>query len=217
MINQSSVKTLEELSKFTNWGHNDSDRFPQKPGIYQFLSDAEKQRSREYESFAYHINDIGCRGNFKQKTDIAFFGCSFTQNTNSKFRATRPISMQEYAGHTHITKVQSNFLEFDLAYNDNIDYYITNFGNGSYGNFTIGSIIDKRIESLEGTDNIAIVQLSAIIRNEDSLKSVLKMNPTFDKDTIKYDYITDDIHNIDEFYHLCHLKRLVCLMVLFQS
>ena len=85
---------------------------------------------------------------------IHFFGCSFTQNTNSKFRATRPISMQEYVGHTHITKVQSNFLEFDLAYNDNSDYCITNFGNGSYGNFTIGSTIDKRVESLEGNDNL---------------------------------------------------------------
>ena len=47
-------------------------------------------------------------------TNIDFFGCSFTQNTNSKFRATRPISMQEYVRHTHITKVQSNFLEFDF-------------------------------------------------------------------------------------------------------
>ena len=143
-------------------------------------------------------------------TNVDFFGCSFTQNTNSKFRATRPISMQEYVGHTHITKVQSNFLEFDLAYNDNVDYCITNFGNGSYGNFTIGSTIDKRIESLEGTDNIAIVQLSAIIRNEDSLESVLKMNPTFDKNTIKYDYITDDIHNMDEFYtiHVSNIERI---------
>jgi hypothetical protein len=143
-------------------------------------------------------------------TNVDFFGCSFTQNTNSKFRATRPISMQEYVRHTHITKVQSNFLEFDLAYNDNVDYCITNFGNGSYGNFTIGSTIDKRIESLEGTDNIAIVQLSAIIRNEDSLESVLKMNPTFDKDTIKYDYITDDIHNMDEFYtiHINNIERI---------
>jgi hypothetical protein len=142
--------------------------------------------------------------------NIDFFGCSFTQNTNSKFRATRPISMQEYVGHTHITKVQSNFLEFDLAYNDNIDYSITNFGNGSYGNFTIGSIIDTRVESLEGNHNIAIVQLSAIIRNEDSLESVLKMNSNFDRNTIKYDYITDDIHNMDEFYtiHVANIERI---------
>jgi len=143
-------------------------------------------------------------------TNIDFFGCSFTQNTNSKFRATRPISMQEYVGHTHITKVQSNFLEFDLAYNDNSDYCITNFGNGSYGNFTIGSTIDKRVESLEGNDNIAIVQLSAIIRNEDSLESVLKINSNFDRNTIKYDYITDDIHNMDEFYtvHVNNIERI---------
>lgn len=142
--------------------------------------------------------------------NIDFFGCSFTQNTNSNFRATRPISMQEYVGHTHITKVQSNFLEFDLAYNENIDYLITNFGKGSYGNFTIGSTIDKRVESLEGNDNVAIVQLSAIIRNEDSLESVLKSNSNFNRDTIKYDYITDDINNMNDFYtiHVNNIERI---------
>ena len=142
--------------------------------------------------------------------NIDFFGCSFTQNTNSNFRATRPISMQEYVGHTHITKVQSNFLEFDLAYNENTDYLITNFGKGSYGNFTIGSTIDKRVESLDGTDNVAIVQLSAIIRNEASLKSVLKENSNFDRDVIKYDYITDDINNMNDFYtiHVNNIERI---------
>ena len=143
-------------------------------------------------------------------THIDFFGCSFTQNTNSNFRATRPISMQEYVGHTHITKVQSNFLEFDLAYNENTDYLITNFGKGSYGNFTIGSTIDKRVESLDGTDNVAIVQLSAIIRNEESLESVLKDNSNFDRDVIKYDYITDDINNMNDFYtiHVNNIERI---------
>lgn len=143
-------------------------------------------------------------------TNIDFFGCSFTQNANSNFRATRPISMQEYVGHTHITKVQSNFLEFDLAYNQNTDYLITNFGKGSYGNFTIGSTIDKRVESLEGNDNVAIVQLSAIIRNEASLESVLKDNSNFDRDVIKYDYITDDINNMNDFYtiHVNNIERI---------
>lgn len=143
-------------------------------------------------------------------TNIDFFGCSFTQNTNSNFRATRPISMQEYVGHTHITKVQSNFLEFDLAYNENTDYLITNFGKGSYGNFTIGSTIDKRVESLEGNDSVAIVQLSAIIRNEASLESVLKDNSNFDRDVIKYDYITDDINNMNDFYtiHVNNIERI---------
>jgi hypothetical protein len=143
-------------------------------------------------------------------TNIDFFGCSFTQNANSNFRATRPISMQEYVGHTHITKVQSNFLEFDLAYNENTDYLITNFGKGSYGNFTIGSTIDKRVESLEGNDNVAIVQLSAIIRNEASLESVLKDNSNFDRDVIKYDYITDDINNMNDFYtiHVNNIERI---------
>lgn len=142
--------------------------------------------------------------------NIDFFGCSFTQNTNSNFRASRPISMQEYVGHTHITKVQSNFLEFDLAYNENIDYLITNFGKGSYGNFTIGSSIDKRVETLEGNDNVAIVQLSAIIRNEASLESVLKENSNFDRDVIKYDYITDGINSMDEFYtiHTNNIERI---------
>jgi hypothetical protein len=118
--------------------------------------------------------------------------------------------MQEYVGHTHITKVQSNFLEFDLAYNENNDYLITNFGKGSYGNFTIGSTIDKRVQSLEGNDNLAIVQLSAIIRNEASLESVLKMNPNFDRDFIKYDYITDDINNMNDFYtiHVNNIERI---------
>jgi hypothetical protein len=143
-------------------------------------------------------------------TNIDFFGCSFTQNANSNFRATRPISMQEYVGHTHITKVQSNFLEFDLAYNQNTDYLITNFGKGSYGNFTIGSTIDKRVESLEGNDSVAIVQLSAIIRNEASLESVLKDNSNFDRDVIKYDYITDDINNMNDFYtiHVNNIERI---------
>ena len=142
--------------------------------------------------------------------NIDFFGCSFTQNTNSNFRASRPITMQEYVGHTHITKVQSNFLEFDLAYNENEDYLITNFGKGSYGNFTIGSAIDKKVESLEGSDNVAIVQLSAIIRNEESLESVLKDNPNFDRDVIKYDYITYDINNMNDFYtiHVNNIERI---------
>jgi len=143
-------------------------------------------------------------------TNIDFFGCSFTQNTNSNFRATRPISIQEYVGHTHITKVQSNFLEFDLAYNENTDYLITNFGKGSYGNFTIGSTIDKRVESLGGMDNVAIVQLSAIIRNKESLETVLKADSNFDRDFIKYDYITDDINNMNDFYtiHVNNIERI---------
>jgi hypothetical protein len=141
-------------------------------------------------------------------TNIDFFGCSFTQNTNSKFRAARPISIQEYVGHTQITKVQSNFLEFDLAYNENTEYEINNFGRGSYGNFTIGNAIENRIKKLNRTDsNIAIVQLSALLRNEDSLKIVLENNPLLNREIIKYDYITDDLNSMDEFYAI-HIKNI---------
>ena len=78
MLDQSSVNNLKQLSKYTNWGHNNVDRFPAAPGSYEFLSNAEKERSRQYCKFKYLINEIGCRGNLELKKSIGFFGCSFT-------------------------------------------------------------------------------------------------------------------------------------------
>lgn len=146
---------------------------------------------------------------------IDFFGCSFTQNTKDDYRVERPISIREYSEHTHITKVQSNFLEFDLAYNNNTEYEINNFGRGSYGNFTIGSVIENRIPQLnKDNKNIAIVQLSALLRNEESLKGVIERKDvksvfTFDYDKIKSDYIVDDV-NITDFYskHVSNIENI---------
>ena len=78
MLNQRSVTTLDQLSKFTNWANNDIDRFPQTPGSYQFLSSAEQDRSHSYKEFTYSINEIGCRSSLELQKSIAFFGCSFT-------------------------------------------------------------------------------------------------------------------------------------------
>lgn len=147
--------------------------------------------------------------------NIDFFGCSFTQNTKDNYRVERPISIREYSEHTHITKVQSNFLEFDLAYNQNTEYQINNFGRGSYGNFTIGSVIENRIPKLNKEDNnIAIVQLSALLRNEDSLNGIIerKDNITpfvFEYDKIKSDYIVDDV-DINAFYskHVSNIENI---------
>lgn len=147
--------------------------------------------------------------------NIDFFGCSFTQNSKDDFRASRPILLSEYAEHSHITKVISNFLEFDLAYNDNSDYVINNFGRGSYGNFTIGKAIQNRVTTLNKQHtNIALVQLSAILRNEQSLKTILgreeeKSVLKFNYDDIKLDYILDD-NTLFDFYtkHVSNIENI---------
>lgn len=147
--------------------------------------------------------------------NIDFFGCSFTQNSKEDFRAKRPISMLEYSEHSHITKVQSNFLEFDLAYNKNEDYQINNFGRGSFGNFTIGSVIENRIKQLDSSNtNIAVVQLSAILRNEESLKEILNREDVksvvkFEHDKIKLDFIIDD-NDLISFYqkHINNIENI---------
>jgi hypothetical protein len=76
--NQYSVSSLNQIRNFTQWGHVGDDRFPTVPGEYNYLSEAEKKRSRDYKAFTYTINDVGCRGNLPLGKSIAFLGCSFT-------------------------------------------------------------------------------------------------------------------------------------------
>lgn len=147
--------------------------------------------------------------------NIDFFGCSFTENSKENFRAERPITLREYTAHTHITKVQSNFLEFDLAYNNNTNYTIHNFGRGSYGNFTIGSVIENRIPQLNRDNtNIAIIQLSALLRNKENLEKIIRIKDTnpvfrFEYDKIKSDYIVDGL-DINTFYskHVSNIEAI---------
>jgi hypothetical protein len=124
--------------------------------------------------------------------------------------------------HSHNTKTLSSFLEFDLAYNNNSNYVINNYGKGSFGNFTICNVIENKVNKLDKTnDNIAIVQLSAILRSEHSWQSIKKANQFYDDkdifdidfERVKPDYIVE-ASSMDEFYqsHIDNLNRIVDIL-----
>jgi hypothetical protein len=155
--------------------------------------------------------------------NIDFFGCSFTEFLKYPYEIPKGvIDLQLYSMHSHNTKTLSSFLEFDLAYNNNSNYVINNYGKGSFGNFTICNVIEKKVNKLDKTnDNIAIVQLSAILRSEHSWQSIKKANQFYDDkdifdidfERVKPDYIVE-ASSMDEFYqsHIDNLNRIVDIL-----
>jgi hypothetical protein len=156
-------------------------------------------------------------------TNIDFFGCSFTQCINYPYQPPKGIiDLELYSMHSNNTKTLSSFLDFDLAYNNNSDYEVNNYGRGSYGNFTICNVIENKTKKLNKSDtNIAIVQLSAILRNEhswetikhDSKVSNLSNIFDIDFDRVKPDYIVED-KSMEEFYqrHIDNIKHIISML-----
>jgi hypothetical protein len=158
-----------------------------------------------------------------KKNIIDFYGCSFTEGPilQSPLRYGE-LDIIKYLSHTQNTKTTSGFLDFDLAYNSNAidEYEVNNYGKGSFGNFTIGNVLENKTRQLDKqNNNIAIVQLSAIIRNEHSLESVVKQKDNYkgmdekvfnlDYERIKPDYIAED-NTMRDFYmrHISNLERI---------
>lgn len=158
------------------------------------------------------------------KTVIDFFGCSFTQFAQYPIPiSSDKFDIQLYSFHSHNTKPLSSFLDFDLTYNSNENYEVNNYGRGSFGNFTICNVLENKTKKLNKEDNnIAIVQLSAILRNESSWETIKQENKhyvktddvfTIDFDRVKPDYICD-VMNINEFYsnHFSNLEKMIHLL-----
>jgi hypothetical protein len=153
-------------------------------------------------------------------TNIDFFGCSFTEFLKYPYQPPKGIiDLELYSMHSHNTKTLSSFLEFDLAYNNNSNYVVNNYGKGSFGNFTICNVIENRVNKLDKTnDNIAIVQLSAILRSEHSWQSIKTANRYYDDkdifdidfERVKPDYIVEE-SSMDEFYekHIDNINRII--------
>lgn len=155
--------------------------------------------------------------------NIDFFGCSFTQFANYPYQPPKGrMDLELYSMHSQNTKTLSSFLDFDLAYNNNSDYQINNYGRGSYGNFTICNVIENKTKTINKKDtNIAVVQLSAILRNEQSWETIKhdskisNLSDVFniDFDRVKPDYIVED-KSIGNFYekHINNLKNIINLL-----
>ncbi len=153
-------------------------------------------------------------------TNIDFFGCSFTEFLKYPYEIPKGvIDLQLYSMHSHNTKTLSSFLDFDLAYNNNSNYIVNNYGKGSFGNFTICNVIQNRVNKLDKTsNNIAIVQLSAILRSEHSWQSIKNANRYYDDkdifnidfERVKPDYIVEE-SSMDEFYqkHIDNLAQII--------
>lgn len=159
---------------------------------------------------------------------IDFFGCSFTESPNfSEYPKTKEFNILKYSMHCQTTKTISNFLEYDLEYNLIDDFKINNFAGGSFGNHVIKEIIKNRIKELDKThNNIAIVQLSALLRNEKSFEqlfnsefsSLLKHKDgvfNIEKENVRNDYFME-YSNLESFY-LAHIKNLEEIITLLEN
>jgi hypothetical protein len=106
--------------------------------------------------------------------NIDFFGCSFTEAPIwPRLPNFDKFDLEAYSVHCQTTKPISNFVEFDLAYNNNKEYKVNNFGGGSFGNHVIKEILKNRIKEIDKQEeNIGIVQLSALLRNEASFEGI---------------------------------------------
>jgi hypothetical protein len=158
------------------------------------------------------------------KTVIDFFGCSFTQFPKYPYSIpTDKFDVELYSMHSHNTKTLSSFLDFDLVYNSNSNYEVNNYGLGSFGNFTICNVIENKTRKIDKKDNnIAVVQLSAILRNERSWDTIKKENVhhiknsdvfNIDFDRVKPDYICSR-PNMNLFYlsHISNLEKMMELL-----
>jgi hypothetical protein len=155
---------------------------------------------------------------------IDFFGCSFTETPKlSRIPSKDKFDIELYSMHCHVTKPTSGFLEFDMVYNDCNDYQINNYGKGSFGNFTIKSVLSNKVKKLNKEDNnIAIVQLSALLRNEYSWECIQEKDrykhedkEVFDIDfnVVKPDYIVE-VSSMEEYYqsHIDNFKSIITLL-----
>lgn len=156
---------------------------------------------------------------------IDFFGCSFTEApvTNINFDLGK-FDILSYSVHCQNTKPISNFLEHDLNYNFNTEYKVNNCSGGSFGNHIIKEVLKNRIKKLDkNKKNIAIVQLSALLRNEGSFKQLFEsensslfkyQDGTFDidKEKVRVDYFVET-KNMWDYYnlHIQNLKEIVKL------
>lgn len=158
------------------------------------------------------------------KTVIDFFGCSFTQFLDYPYPIPNDkLDIELYSIHSQMTKTLSSFLDFDLAYNSNKDYEVNNYGRGSFGNFTICNVLENKTKKLnKENNNIAVVQLSAILRNEHSWETIKKENKhhiknddvfDIDFDRVKPDYICE-VTDITKFYsiHISNLNKMIELL-----
>jgi hypothetical protein len=152
---------------------------------------------------------------------IDFFGCSFTEapmwEMNPKLGE---LDILLYSMHTQSTKPVSNFLEFDLAYNNQSGYKVNNFGGGSFGNHVIKEILKNRIKNSNTKEGVAIVQLSALLRNTQSYENIFTSPYSSLTKSQKYgitefniigenvrnDYFVET-DNLEDYYNL-HIKNI---------
>lgn len=158
---------------------------------------------------------------------IDFFGCSFTEAPAfSNLPLNGEFDILKYAMHCQTTKPTSNFLEYDLRYNSISNFIVNNYGGGSFGNHVIKEVIKNKVKTLDKSkNNLAIVQLSALLRNEMSFNqlffsehSSLKKNSEIfliDPESVKNDYFVN-YKNIDVFYKI-HLKNLEEIIDILQN
>ena len=161
--------------------------------------------------------------------NIDFFGCSFTETPIwPRLPKCGKFDIEAYSVHCQTTKPISSFVQFDLAYNDNEEYEVHNFGGGSFGNHVIKEIIKNRIKEIDTkAENIAIVQLSALLRTEASFDGIfnsehssLKKGKYYYKnvfeilpENVKMDYFVE-VANMDEYYklHIENIKEILTLL-----
>lgn len=81
-LSPSRVRSPEDLSAWSNMNNWETDRWPQQPGRYQWLSHVEKNMSDpNWPLFEYEINPQGFRGTWPNQDaqDLTLLlGCSFT-------------------------------------------------------------------------------------------------------------------------------------------
>lgn len=160
---------------------------------------------------------------------IDFFGCSFTESPMWEMNPKLgDFDVLLYSMHCQSTKPISNFLEFDLAYNNIDSYKVNNFGGGSFGNHVIKEIIKNRVlNSNLKQDGIAIVQLSALLRNPYSFETIFSSQYsaltkaekygigefTINPENVRADYFVE-VDDMDEYYniHIKNIKEIVELL-----
>jgi len=159
---------------------------------------------------------------------IDFFGCSFTEAPAfSNVPLIGEFDILKYAMHCQSTKPVSSFLEYDLLYNSVDDFHINNFAGGSFGNHVIKEVIKNRIKVLDKSKkNIAIVQLSAFLRNPASFENIfenqhsairkfVKEYPNWfdiNPQSVRDDYFVD--FDMETFYktHIKNLEEIVDIL-----
>jgi len=153
---------------------------------------------------------------------IDFFGCSFTEAPMWEMNPTLgEFDVLLYSMHCQSTKPVSNFLEFDLAYNNIDSYKVNNFGGGSFGNHVIKEIIKNRVGNNNlKEDGIAIVQLSALLRNPRSFETIFSSQYSALTNAEKYgisefnincenvraDYFVE-VEDMSDYYNI-HIKNI---------